>query len=94
MTSPLDGMTQGRWDSLSSAARDAIRDESGLCSQLKGLEGRRVRVTPGFYGERSATFTVGRSTGWRPCHLAVRRGARGSSRVLTENTVFRTVQEV
>lgn len=28
------------------------------------------------------TFIVGRSTGWKPIHLAMRSGARGSSRVI------------
>jgi len=44
-----------------------IRDLSGLSPQLIGLEGCRVVVTR--KDGRNARFRVGRSTGWRPCHL-------------------------
>jgi transposase InsO family protein len=38
---------------------------------LKGLEGRRVEVTaPDGHKSR---FIVGRSTGWMPCHLEIKR---------------------
>ena len=67
---PLEGMTQKRWESLSSAERLAIRDYSGLSPQLIGLEGWRVEVTDS-YGE-TRRFIVGKSTGWRPCHLEIK----------------------
>ena len=66
----LEGMTQQRWDRLSPAARDRIRDLSGLTPQLIGLEGKRVEIVDR-YGD-SYRFWVGRSTGWRPCHLEVK----------------------
>lgn len=42
--------------------------EIDLEPQLKGLEGRVVRVRK---GEEVYTFRVGRSTGWIPAHLAI-----------------------
>lgn len=72
----LDGMTQQKWDQLSTADRERLRDLSDLSPQLLGLEGWRVEVET-TYGERRR-FIVGRSTGWRPIHLEVsRRSARG-----------------
>ena len=63
----LKDMTQARWDSLSAQERDRLRDLSGLTKQLVGLEGKRVEVVDN-YGEKRR-FIVGRSTGWRPCHI-------------------------
>ena len=74
--STLDGMTAAKWDALSKRERDSVRDLSGLSPQLVGLEGWRVEVVTD-WGETSR-FIVGRSTGWRPCHIEVsRRSARG-----------------
>lgn len=69
--SPLDGMTQAKWDSLRPIERERIRDNSGLHPQLVGLEGYRVQVVT----QDGATlrFIVGKSTGWRPCHLEIAR---------------------
>lgn len=68
--SRLDGMTQAKWDALSPADRDAIRDNSGLTAQLVGYEGCRVEVVDQNGNRRR--FIVGKSTGWRPCHLEIR----------------------
>lgn len=65
--STLEGMTQERWNRLSESERKAARDLSGLTPQLIGLEGYRVEVET-VYGEKRR-FIVGRSTGWRPCHI-------------------------
>jgi hypothetical protein len=46
------------------------KDLSGLTPQLVGLEGMRVEVITS-YGE-TRRFWVGRSTGWRPCHIEVK----------------------
>ena len=77
----LEGMTQASWDKLSYAEREAIRDYSGLTSQLKGLEGWRVAVVDCHDDEEEPAerrFIVGMSTGWRPCHLEIaRRSAHG-----------------
>lgn len=58
------------WNDMPMADRDKCRDLSGLTPQLTGLEGKRVEVVT-TYGERRR-FWVGRSTGWRPCHLEVK----------------------
>lgn len=79
-SNPLEGMTQAKWDALSSSERDAIRDNSNLNPQLLGLEGWRVEVTNAD-GERHR-FIVGMSTGWRPCHLDIsRRNSHGGGMV-------------
>lgn len=67
----LEGMTQTKWDKLSNREREAARDLSGLSPQLRGLEGFRVEVKT-TYGE-TRRFIVGRSTGWRPCHVELSR---------------------
>jgi len=66
----LAGMTWDRWQLLTPAQRDALRDNSALTPQLKGLEGHRVEVVDN-YGERRR-FWVRKSTGWQPCHLEVK----------------------
>lgn len=72
---PLAGMTQAKWNTLTPAQKEAIRDYSGLNPQLKGLEGWRVEVTNN-EGE-VYRFIVGRSTGWIPCHIEI-KNARSS----------------
>lgn len=64
-------MTQERWNALSAAERDTLRSEDGLTPQLKGCEGWRVEVET-TYGE-TRRFIVGRSTGWKPCHIELKR---------------------
>lgn len=73
----LHGMTQSRWEALRPAERDAMRDLSHMTPQLDGLEGWRVEVIDAYGAKRR--FIVGRSTGWRPCHLelATSRSAAG-----------------
>ncbi len=90
-------MTQARWDRLSAADRDRVRDDSDLTPQLVGLEGWRVEVTEGVddAGEpRRRRFYVGRSTGWRPIHLEVARkdssgGFAASSRYDSVRRLYR-----
>lgn len=69
--SPLSGMTQARWNGMTPAQRDAVRDNSDLSSQLNGLEGHKVQVqdTP---TSKPRNFIVGKSTGWRPVHLEIK----------------------
>lgn len=69
--SPLTGMTQAKWDSMSPAQRDAMRDNGLLNPQLKGLEGHRVEAVRNS-GE-TTRFIVGKSTGWTPVHLEIKR---------------------
>jgi hypothetical protein len=72
----LAGMTQAKWNTLTDSEKDKIRGLGGLTQQLIGLEGWRVEVVT-TYGE-TRRFIVGRSTGWIPCHIEIkRRGARG-----------------
>jgi hypothetical protein len=74
--SELRDMTQARWNAMTAAERDRLSDLSGLTPQLTGLEGWRVEVLDN-YGQ-TRRFIVGRSTGWRPCHLEIsRRSAYG-----------------
>jgi hypothetical protein len=89
----LEGMTQARWDSLSRAERDQLRDTSDLHPRLVPFIGRKVRVTPKRASGRS-TFRVGITTGWRPALLAMRAGACGSSDLIRANETFTSVIEV
>ena len=68
----LEGMTQDKWDRLSPTQKDQIRDNTGLTAQLVGMEGRRVEVIDEA-GDTPRRFYVGKSTGWRPCHLEIAR---------------------
>lgn len=66
----LDGAAKcAVWNQLAPAQRANVRDLSGMTPQLNGLEGWRVEVTR--VDGSKARFYVGRSTGWRPCHLEV-----------------------
>lgn len=89
MAIELTNMTWDKWTQLSATQKTAIRDYSGLTPQLIGLEGWRVEVTD-TQGE-TRRFIVGRSTGWRPCHLEVktRRSFGGGS---ADRTYARIVQ--
>jgi len=86
----LVGMTQAKWDAMTPREREAARDNSHLHPKLTGLEGRKVQVTPKRqFG--ASTFTLGKTTGWRPAHLAMRGSARGSSDVIQRTEEFLTV---
>lgn len=80
----LDGMTHETWTRLPATAKDKLRDNSGLSPQLIGLEGWRVAVVDCHDDEEEPAerrFIVGKSTGWRPCHLELynRRSHGGGS---------------
>lgn len=64
-------MTQERWNRMTPAEKDKVRDLSDLSPQLRGLEGWRVEVVDMFGNKRR--FIVGRSTGWCPIHLEIAR---------------------
>jgi hypothetical protein len=71
-------MTQELWNSLTPAEKAARRSDAGLTRQLIGLEGWRVEVVT-LYGE-TQRFIVGRSSGWIPCHITLkRRTSRGGA---------------
>lgn len=80
-------MTQDKWNAMSAAEKEAARDNSGLHPALRGWEGRKVTVSPKREYGRS-TFIVGRTTGWRPAHLAMRAGAYGSSDLIGPEEQF------
>lgn len=90
----LATMTQTKWDSLSQMQREAIRDNSGLSGQLIGLEGWRVE-TIDEQGDKPRRFIVGKSTGWRPCHLEIsRRSALGGNPALRTYASVRKIERV
>jgi len=67
----LSTMTQALWNQMTVAQRDAMRSDAGLTKQLIGYEGKRVEVV-----DRDGTvrrFWVGRSSGWIPCHIELKR---------------------
>jgi hypothetical protein len=57
------------WSALSREVRAQLVDNSCLTAQLVGLEGWRVEVVDRDGNKRR--FIVGKSMGWRPCHLEV-----------------------
>ena len=96
---PLAGMTQEKWDRLSPREKDRVRDNSGLTPQLIGLEGWRVEVVDCYSDEEGQPeprrFIVGKSTGWRPCHLELRnRRSRGGVCARDRYVSVRTIGKV
>lgn len=90
MKKALEGMTQAKWDSLSPAQRDELRDTSDLHPMLIAYEGKKVTVKPKrAYG--LSTFRVGRSTGWKPIHLALKERESGSCDIIGANEHFDSV---
>ena len=75
-------MTQAKWNTLTPQERKDARSDAGLTPQLAGLEGWRVEVVT-TYGE-TRRFIVGRSSGWVPCHIEIKRrdslGGTGAER--------------
>ena len=65
----LIDMTYDKWLSMPEHQREAIRDNSDLSAQLCGLEGWRVEVVT--ESGETRRFYVGKSTGWKPCHLEI-----------------------
>lgn len=84
-------MTWEKWQSMTRAERDAARDDSALHPALRGFEGMRVKVEPAREFGRSS-FIVGKTTGWKPVHLAIARiNCHGSSDVIRADEKFRVV---
>lgn len=71
MTDTLQGMTWETWRDMPEHKRAKLRDLSDLTPELIGLEGRRVEVVDK-WGEKRR-FYVGRSSGWKPIHIEVKR---------------------
>ena len=79
-------MDQVTWDSIGESERARLRDLSGLIPALVGLEGWRVELTYTFQSGATETERgiIGRSMGWRPCHiLRKRRDSWGGGAVLS-----------
>ena len=87
----LQGMTQQRWDRLSSAERDRLRSDAGLTPQLIGLEGWRVEVVYK-YGDKRR-FIVSRSTGWVPCHIEL-KGRASSGGMAVMGAPFQSIRKL
>ncbi len=86
-------MTQQRWDTLSAIRRAELADLGGLTPQLVGFEGWRVEVDT-TYGE-TRRFIVGRSAGWRPCHIEIaRRDSSGGPAADSEYAAVRRLYQV
>lgn len=90
----LEGMTQAKWDKLTPKEREELRDLSGLTPQLVGLEGWRVEVVEE-HEPKPRRFIVGRSTGWRPCHLEIsRRNALGGPGAMSKYVSVKRLYKV
>lgn len=89
-TDLLSGMTADKWAALSRAERENLRDPSGLSPQLTGLEGWRVEVADKFGEVRR--FIVGKSFGWRPCHLEIK--TRRSLGGMAADREYRSVRKI
>lgn len=66
------------------------RAVAGLTPQLTGLEGHRVEVET-TYGEKRR-FIVGKSMGWMPCHLEIKR--RDSSGGMAAEREYKSVTDL
>ena len=67
------------------------RSRVDLTADLIGLEGKRVEVID-CYGDRRR-FSVGRSTGWIPCHLEIKTRSSSCGEAIW-GTPFRSVKIV
>ena len=81
-------MTQNVWECVPHAQRERVSDKSGLCAELIGREGCRVAAT--LYRER-VRFHVGKSTGWRPCHLRMHNVTSRGGDAITPGTLENVV---
>ena len=81
-------MTAQLWRGIGYGQRDRLRDNSGLCPVLIGLDGCRVEAT--HCGER-VRFQVGKSTGWRPCQLRMRNVTSRGGDAITPGTLENVV---
>jgi hypothetical protein len=85
-----------QWEMFCQKARamcdaNKIRCDIELTKQLIGLEGKRVEVTlPDGSRER---YNVGKSTGWVPCHLAIktRRSLGGAAVYFPDGATVRVI---
>lgn len=83
-------MTHERWQAMPETERVKLRKLGGLTKQLIGLEGHRVEAVRET-GE-VVRFYVGRSTGWEPCHLEIKR--INSSGGLPADRAYKSVRKL
>lgn len=77
-------MTQKIWSATYPDQRKRVASDDNLCPELIGLEGCRVEAT--CYGER-VRFQVGKSTGWKPCHLRLHNRASSGGEAISPGTL-------
>lgn len=81
------------WRDADTIQKAALRDTSGLHAPFVGLEGCRIEVS-----ERSGykrRFIIGKSTGWKPCHLEIaRRDSHGGASLWVDFDSFKIVRYV
>jgi hypothetical protein len=87
----------GEYRSMTSAAREYYDKTRKRCPvelnpQLNGLEGKRIEVT-NEYGEK-LRFWVGRSTGWMPCHLEIKKSNSSGGSAISPNATFTNMKVV
>lgn len=92
----LGSMTWDIWKELSGPEQNALRDFSDCNPQLNPLVGKKVQVEPGF-GEAAKyptdRFWVGRSMGWKPVLLVIRKkGQDGSGETIPKDFVFTKIE--
>lgn len=75
----MEPMDNDTWTQMTQAERERWRErnrpqsETYLTPQLRGLEGWRVEVVDDVEGATPRRFYVGRSCGWCPCHIELKR---------------------
>ena len=90
----LTDMTQARWDRMSPAEKTKARDNSDLIPELIGLEGWKIEAA--YPDGTKRRFILGKSTGWRPCHLeiATQRSSGGSPVYWPKGTTFTKIRRM
>lgn len=85
----------GIWSTMTPEERHKVRDLSDLTPQLVGWEGWRAEVDDEGRPGHKRRFIVGRSRGWRPCHLELyNRRSHGGGPAAKSYTGLRFVEKV
>ena len=81
-------MDQETWSNLSYTERQQLVDKSDLDKRFAPFysSGQRIEVTYK-WGEKER-FYVGKSTGWKPCYLTIKRvDSTGGAAILSSSVV-------
>lgn len=73
------------------AAHTSKRCNAELTPQLLGLEGQRVEIVDSYDEKRR--FIVGKSTGWMPCHLEIKK-SNSTGGVSVSGAPFKSVRVI